>query len=203
MVDIHINNSILTYKMKKKKVILILGTTASGKSTKALHLAKKMKAEIISADSRQIFKKMEIFSGLKKEEKKNHLVNFLNPEENFSAGDFKKKAEEKITEINNKNKAIIITAGTVFYLEALLFENFLPPVKINLKLRKELEKKSIMELLAILKEKDFQRFQNIDQNNKIRIIRALEIIEELGKVPLTKKQLRADFDLEIIYLEND
>ncbi len=184
----------LSKKSKMQKIIVILGPTASGKSNVAVSLAKKFNGEIISADSRQVYKGLDIGTGkiTKKEMKgvKHHLLDVTSPKKRFSAADFKILSTEAIVKIVNKNKTPIICGGTGFYIDALLGDKQIPEVPPNEKLRKQLEKKSVGELLEILKKLDPERAENIDAKNPRRLIRAIEICKIIGKVPLfnPKKQ---------------
>ncbi len=171
-----------------------MGPTASGKSNFLKKIIKNENDyEIISSDSRQIYKRMRLFSGTSKEEEKYFLNSFLEPDEDFSAGDFVKLVEKKIKNIDKK---IIFIGGTSFYIESFIYENFLPKVERNEKLRDDLEKKEVEELREILKKKDKRRFEEIDKNNKVRIIRSIEIIEVLGKVPTQKKELKKNYEFK-------
>lgn len=187
-----------------KKVIIISGTTAVGKSKVAEEISKDFENIKISADSRQVYKNIPLFSGLDKKDIENDikLISFLNEDKKISAGVFLQKAENEIKKAHAENKIPIIVGGTSFYLKSLLYKNFLPKVEINEKLRKELEKKDIKELLEILKQKDEKRYESIDKNNKPRIIRALEIIDTLGFVPENKEELK-DYDIFYIWLDCD
>lgn len=180
---------------KKDKIIIITGPTASGKSDLAIEVAKKFNGEIISADSRQTYKGMDIGSnkvettkkedGLYSEGIKHHLIDVANPKEMFTVTNFKKLAKEAIKEIIINNHLPIITGGTGFYIDSLVYDLNIPEVEPNEKLRKELNKKTKEELYSLLKEKDLERSKEINPNNKQRIIRALEIIEKTGK-PIPK-----------------
>ena len=174
----------------KPKVIVILGQTATGKSNFAVKVAKQLNGEIISADSRQIYKGLEIGSGkITEKEMKgvpHHLLDFANPKNKFTVAKYKKLTDSAIAEIVNKGKTPIICGGTGFYIDAVVNNIVLPEVKPNPKLRKELEKKSEIELLKILKKLDTARAKNIDIKNKVRVIRAIEIATALGKVPKIK-----------------
>ncbi|MCX6754918.1 MAG: tRNA (adenosine(37)-N6)-dimethylallyltransferase MiaA [Candidatus Nomurabacteria bacterium] len=176
--------------MFKPKVIVILGQTATGKSNFAVKIAKQLNGEIISADSRQIYKGLEIGSGkITEKEMKgvpHHLLDFANPKNKFTVAKYKKLTDSAIAEIVNKGKTPIICGGTGFYIDAVVNNIVLPEVKPNPKLRKELEKKSEIELLEILKKLDIARAKNIDTKNKVRVIRAIEIATALGKVPKIK-----------------
>ncbi|NCA93814.1 MAG: tRNA (adenosine(37)-N6)-dimethylallyltransferase MiaA, partial [Sphingobacteriia bacterium] len=172
------------------KSIVILGPTASGKSSVAIKLAQKFNGEIISADSRQIYKRMEIGSGrITPEEEKivpHHLLGMLSPETEFSVVKFKEEAEKKIQEISERNRLPIICGGTGFWIKALIDDVIYPEVKPDWQLRKKLEKESLENLLDKLKKFDPQRARTVDTKNKIRLIRALEICQRLGKVPDNK-----------------
>jgi len=172
---------------KKNKLIIILGQTATGKSDFAVLAAKKIDGEIISADSRQIYKDMNLGTGkiTKKEmlSVPHHLLDVAKPSKVFSVSDFQKLANKKIEEIENKKKIPIICGGTGFYIDSVINGNIFPEVKPNNKLRKELGKKRVEELFKILKKLDKRRSENIDKNNKVRLVRAIEIAKSLGKVP--------------------
>ena len=180
--------------MKKKKVIVIVGPTASGKSDLAVKIAKQVNGEIVSADSRQVYKGMNIGTGkiTKKEMSgiKHYLLDVADPKKTFTVIDFVHLAEEAITEIINKNKTPIVVGGTGFYIQALIDGLILPDVPPNKLLRKKLETKSTEILLGMLKKLDRKRFGNIDKNNRRRIIRAIEIVKSLGKVPVLKSKTK-------------
>lgn len=178
----------------KPKLIVVLGPTATGKSDLAVQIAKDFSGEIISADSRQVYKGLDIGSGkiTKKEMRdiSHYLLDVASPKRKFSVAEFKKlgeKAIEKISEKrevrSEKKKIPIICGGTGFYIDALVYDLNFPEVKADLKLRKELEKKSLEELQKILKKLDPKRFKEIDIKNKVRLIRAIEISKHLGKTP--------------------
>lgn len=171
----------------KPKVIIILGQTATGKSDLAVKLAKKFNGEIISADSRQVYKGLSIGSGkITKKEMlgiPHYLLDIANPKRQFSVAQYKKLADKKISEIHKKNKTPIIVGGTGFYIQAIVNNLILPAVKPNYKLRKTLEKKSTKELFNILKKLDEDRAMGIEKENPRRLIRAIEIAKTLGKVP--------------------
>jgi len=175
-----------------KKVIFITGATASGKSEIAIWLALKINGEIINADSRQVYKYLNIGSGKisEKERKiaKHHLLDIAHPKRNYSLGKWLKDVDEVIKKIYRKNKIPIICGGTILYLKALKEGWVLPNVKPNYKLRKELEKFSTNELYEILLKLDPERAKTIQKENKRRLIRAIEIATFLGKVPSLKKE---------------
>lgn len=182
----------------RKKVIVILGPTASGKSTLAVKIAKKIGGEIISADSRQVYKNLNIGTGKITEKEMQGVPHFgldiIHPKKKFNVVDYKKYANKKIKEILSRGNVPIICGGTGFYIDAVANGIVFPEVKANLKLRKELEKKDLPELLKILKKLDKDRAKTIDVKNKVRLIRAIEIASALGKVPkITKAKPLYDF----------
>ncbi len=171
------------------RLIVIVGPTASGKSVLGIKLAQKYNGEIISADSRQVYRGMDIGTGkvTKKEQKmaKHHLIDVADPKKQFNASDFKKLAEKSIEKIIAKHKVPIIVGGTGFYIDILLDRMAMTPVPPNKKLRAELEKQSAEQLFERLKKLDPQRAKTIDAHNKRRLIRALEIVLTTGK-PISK-----------------
>lgn len=173
------------------KVIVILGQTATGKSNLAVRLAKKIDGEIISADSRQVYKGLDIGTGkITRQEMKgvsHHLLDVASPKHKFTVAEYQKKAIYAIADIVKRSKIPIICGGTGLYIDAITKGIIFPEVPPNNKLRKILEKKSALELLKILKKSDKNRARDVEskneQNNKIRLIRAIEIAKALGKVP--------------------
>lgn len=175
---------------KRQKIIVILGPTATGKSDLAVEIAKEIKGEIISCDSRQVYRGMNLGTGkiTKKEMHSipHHMLDIVSPHTIFSVADFKKKAEKKIDEIIKKGRIPILCGGTGLYIDTLLGEVTLPEVPPNTKLRKELECKTVGELFEKLQKLDPARASTIDSKNKVRLIRALEIVDTLGSVPAQK-----------------
>ena len=171
----------------KRKIIVILGPTASGKSALAVKMAKKINGEIISADSRQVYKGLDIGAGkIAKKEMggiPHYCLDIFSPKKIFTVVDFKKCADKAIEEIFAKNKTPIIVGGTGLYIQAIVDNIVLPEVKPNWKLRKELEKKTTEEMFKMLKKLDPERAKNIDAKNPRRLIRAIEIAKALGKIP--------------------
>ena len=180
-----------------KKVLVILGPTASGKSDLAVRLAKKFKGEIISADSRQIYRGLDIGTGkITKGEMRgvpHHLLDVADPKKQFTVAQYKKLAEEELFFIESRKKLPIIVGGTGFYIDTLAGEVTLPDVPPNKKLRERLEKRSNAVLFKMLRARDSRRAKTIDPDNKVKLIRALEIIESLGKVPKLKPERNNNF----------
>jgi len=190
----------------EKKVLVIVGPTASGKSALAVKLAKKFDGEVISADSRQVYKGLDVGTGkITKQEMQgipHHLLDVVNPRVQFSVSDYKKLAENSLRYIVQKDMLPIVVGGTGFYIDVLTGAIVLPDVPANKILRKTLEKKSAGKLFKILKKKDKKRAEAIGQYNKVRLIRALEIIAALGRVP-THKSVRSTYEFIYIGLKSN
>jgi len=167
------------------KLIVILGPTASGKSELAIKLAKKFNGEIISADSRQVYKGMDIGTGkVSKKEMQgipHYLLDIASPKRRFTVSQYRKLAIIAINKIYRKNKVPFLVGGTGFYIQAVVDGILIPEVKPDWKLRKKLEKKSIEELYKILKKLDPQRAKTIEKENPRRLIRAIEIVLKTKK----------------------
>ncbi len=176
----------------KPKILVILGPTATGKSDVAVKLAQKFNGEIISADSRQVYKGMDLGTGkITKREMwgiPHYLLDVANPKTQFSVAQFQKLAKDKINEILKRDKLPIICGGTGFYIDTLVNGLHFPEVPANKNLRKKLEKKSVGLLFTMLKKLDPARAKSIDKYNKVRLIRAIEIAQTLGKVPKIKSR---------------
>ena len=196
--------------LEKPKIIVILGPTASGKSDLAVEIAKKINGEIISADSRQVYRGMDIGTGKVPRDKNpelqilnpkqfpkykiqntkyiylhqgvpHYLLDVASPKRRFSVAQYKNLAQKAIEKILAKGKLPIICGGTGFYIQAVTENLAIPEVKPDLKIRARLEKKTTQELFEKLKKLDPVRAKNIDPDNPRRLIRALEIICKTGK----------------------
>ena len=174
----------MTYNLQ---LLCIAGPTASGKSSRAVEEALVRGGEIISVDSRQVYRGLDI--GTEKitaEEMRgvpHHLIDIRNANETYSAGDFVSDATRLIEEISARGKLPILVGGTHFYFDALL--RGLPiGVDANPVLREELEKLSTEELYTRVRSADARRAAELDPHNRHRLIRALEIIDSIGTVPL-------------------
>lgn len=172
---------------ESRKVIVVAGPTASGKSDFAVDLALKENGEVISADSRQVYRKLDIGTGkITSEEMKgvpHHMLDVVDVEEEFSVAEYARRAKPIMEDIWSRGKTPIICGGTGQYIDALIYDVEVPPVPPNDELRKEMDRKTVDELFAELAGKDPYRADTIDRHNKVRIIRALEIANELGYVP--------------------
>ncbi len=167
------------------KLIVILGPTASGKSELAVKLAKKFNGEIISADSRQVYKGLNIGTGkITKKEMKgigHHLLDVASPKRKFTVAQFQKLAFKKIREIQRRGKTPFLVGGTGFYIQSVVDNISIPEVTPNWKLRKALEKKNTEELFSMLKKLDPARAKTIDSKNPRRLTRAIEIASAEGR----------------------
>mgnify|MGYP001618650807 CR=1 FL=1 len=167
------------------KIIVIVGPNASGKTDLSIKLAKKFKGEIVSADSRQVYKRMDIGTGkaTKKERQgiPHHLLDVVSPKTRFNVVKYRKLAIRAIEKIQEKNKLPILVGGTGFYIQAVIDGVIIPPVKPDWRLRKKLEKKTNQELFKMLKKLDPNRAETIEKDNPRRLIRALEIVIKTKK----------------------
>ena len=184
----------------KNKLLVVIGPTAVGKSDLAILLAKKYNGEIISADSRQVYRKLDLGTGKVETDKNSksdgvihHMIDIVDVSEQYSIAEFQKETNKKIKEIWSKGKLPIICGGSPLYVISVLEGWQFPKTKPNLELRSELENKSIEELYLQLESLDSKRAKTIEKKNKRRLVRALEIL--LGNqniLPLTKKPIKAD-----------
>ncbi|MDD4930958.1 MAG: tRNA (adenosine(37)-N6)-dimethylallyltransferase MiaA [Candidatus Colwellbacteria bacterium] len=182
---------------KIPKIIVVLGPTASGKSDLAVELALKNNGEIISADSRQVYRGLDIGSGKVTDEEmrgiNHYLLDVVSPKEIFSASDYAKLARRAVDNIISRGKLPIVCGGTGFYIDALLYEDSVAPIPPNPEIRKKIDKLPTEDLAKMLSGLDPDRFASIDTHNRVRLIRALEIVLSTGKpVPKLEKKLRYD-----------
>lgn len=168
------------------RILCIAGPTASGKSALAITEALARGGEVISVDSRQVYRGLDIGTEKIRPEEMHgiphHLIDIRDPQENYSAGDFVRDAARLIAEISGRGKLPILAGGTHFYFDALL--SGLPAaVDTNPALRESLEKLTTEELYARVEKADARRARELDPQNRRRLIRALEIIHAMGEVP--------------------
>ncbi len=165
--------------VKKNQVIIITGPTAIGKTKLAIKIAQEFNGEIINADSVSIYKHFNIGSAKpsKEEQKgiKHHLLDLIEPNEDFDVKKFQMLVNQLIKQIHQKNKVPIIVGGTTFYIQALIDNYDLPEVKRDLEFFKKCQKFSTKELYLKLSKVDPKSLAKIAPNNRRRIIRALEI----------------------------
>ncbi len=191
--------------MARPTVIVILGQTTTGKSDLAVRLAKKLGGEVISADSRQVYKGLNIGTGkITPKEMRgvpHHLLDIANPRKKFAVTEYQSQAVSAMADIASRSKVPVLCGGTGFYIDAVTEGVVFPEVPPNTKLRRKLEKKASPELFRILVKLDKHRARNIDRNNKRRLVRAIEISKALGKIPrLASKPPRYDFKKIGLYL---
>ncbi len=160
------------------KLVVITGTTASGKSDIAVELAKEFGAEIVSADSRQVFRGLDLGSGKITEEEmqgvKHHLLDVASPNDYFSLADFQKLAYEAIDDIHSRGIAPFLVGGTGLYINAVVDGYNLHESRPDPELRKKVEERTLDELIEILREKDPEALTRVDLMNKRRVERAVE-----------------------------
>lgn len=185
----------------KPKVIAIVGPTASGKTAMSIELAKKINGEIVSADSRLVYKGFDVASAKPTLEERegipHYLIDIVEPEFDYSVGNYHDDARKAIYEIISKGKTPIVVGGTGLYLRILLENYNLPRVEANYELRAELDKKEKEELLEELKQLDKITYERLFDSNKRRIVRALEVIKLLNK-PISEMEIEKEpeFDVE-------
>ncbi len=171
----------------KQKIIVILGQTAAGKSALAVKMARKIGGEVVSADSRQVYKGLDIGSGkITKKEMRgvpHHLLDVASPKRRFTAAQYQKLAMAAIKKILARGKTPIICGGTGLYIDSITKGIVFPEVPPNQAMRNLLEKKGADELFKLLRKIDPKRAKNIDAKNKVRLVRAIEIAKKLGRVP--------------------
>ena len=184
----------------KPKVIAVVGPTASGKTKLAIELAHKLNGEVISADSRLVYKGFDIASAKPTLEERegipHHLIDIVEPEFNYSAGNYVEDAKKAIEDIFSRGKTPIVAGGTGLYFRILLENYNLPNVETDYELRAKLEKRSREDLLKELENVDKPTFERVKDANLRRIIRALELIILLKK-PLSEIQLEKEPEYEV------
>ena len=174
------------------KLLIILGPTASGKSDLATKIAKLFDGEIVSTDSRQVYKEMNIGTAKPlKDKTEYHLLDIIEPNKYFSAAEYKTFAYKTIKDIQDRNKLPILCGGTGLYISSIIENWQFPKIPPQEKLRKELEKKSIKQLFEIYQELDTKGSKSIDKKNKRRLIRAIEVCKANNK-PFWQQRKRGD-----------
>ena len=175
--------------MQKQKVIVICGPTASGKTALSIKLAKKINGEIVSSDSMQIYKDMNIGTAKPTREEmqdvKHYLIDFISPNQRYSVADYKIDAEKAIQEIIDKGKIPIVVGGTGLYIDTLIYGIEYPKIEFDEEYRKKLDerekKEGLNKIYEEAKKIDEEAIKKISPNDKKRIFRILEIYHSTGK----------------------
>lgn len=192
--------------MEKPKIIAIVGPTASGKTGLSIEIAKRFAGEVISADSRQVYRGMDIGSAKVTPAEMEGIPHFLldvaDPKDVYTVTDWVTEAKKTITEIDERKHLPIICGGTFFYIDSLLGKVTIPEVPPNREWHAKLEEKSTAELLRMLENLDPDRASSIDTENKRRLIRAIEVATFLGKVP-PPRPLDCPYDILTIGIKVD
>ena len=203
--------------MHKPKVIVICGPTASGKTALSIELAKKINGEIISCDSMQIYKDMNIGTAKVTEEEmqgiQHYLLDFVEPNQRYSVAEYKKDAENAIEKILSKGKIPIVVGGTGLYVDSLIYGIEYQDIKLDEEYRKELEKRveaeGLEELYNEAQKIDPQSIEKISRNDKKRILRILEIYKATGKnkteqeIESRKNGVKYDYKVFAINMERE
>ena len=184
--------------MKKPTVIVICGPTASGKTALSIELAKRIDGEVVSADSMQIYKDMNIGSAKVTPEEmdgiKHYLIDFVSPDERYSVANYKQDAKKAIEEIIAKGKTPIVVGGTGLYVDSLIYEIEYNDIEIDEEYRKELERIKEKDGLDVLYKSalkiDPKAMEKISSNDSKRIMRVLEIYHSTGKTK-TQQELES------------
>ena len=202
---------------QKEKVIVICGPTASGKTALSIELAKRINGEIVSCDSMQIYKDMDIGTAKPTIEEmqgiKHYLIDFVSPDERYSVADYKIDAKKAIKEIINKGKVPIIVGGTGLYVDSLIYEIEYPNIEFDeeyrLKLEKEADENGLADLYEKEKKIDSQAIEKISENDRKRILRILEIYHATGKnkteqeIESRKKEVEYDYRVYALKWERE
>ena len=201
--------------MQKHKVIVICGPTASGKTALSIELAKKINGEIVSCDSMQIYKDMDIGTAKPTIEEmqgiKHYLIGYVSPEQRYSVADYKKDAKKAIKEIIEKGKMPIVVGGTGLYLDSLIYEIEYQDIEFDEDYRNQLEKEVEEKGLEVLYEKakviDEEAVKKISPTDKKRILRILEIYHATGKTKteqeIESRKKEVEYDYKVFALDWD
>ena len=176
---------------KLPKILVILGPTASGKTDLSLALAKKFDGEVVNADSRQVYQEMDIGTAKPAGEwgggqymvagVAHHLMDIVSPDTEFTLANFKERAQLAVADILERGKLPIVVGGTGLYIWSLVDNLEIPSVAPDIKLRAQLEEKSLEELVEMLKKIDPESAEIIDIQNSRRVLRALEVAFATGE----------------------
>ena len=174
-------------QFKQSKIIVLLGPTASGKTAWAEQLAKRFNGEIISADSRQVYRGMDIGTA-KDKSVPQHLIDIIDPDETMSVAEYKVMAIRTIRDIAERGKIPFFVGGTAQYIYAVVDNWIIPAAPPNANIRKDLEARSREDLEAMLREKDPNALSFVDVKNKRRLVRALEVVLKTGELFSKQRQ---------------
>ena len=201
--------------MQKNKVIVICGPTASGKTALSIELAKQINGEIVSCDSMQIYKDMDIGTAKPTPDEmqgiKHYLIGHVSPEERYSVADYKADAKKAIKKIIEKGKMPIVVGGTGLYLDSLIYEIEYQDIQLDEEYRKQLEEeveeKGLEELYKRAKQIDEKAIEKISPNDKKRILRILEIYHATGKTKteqeIESRKKEVEYDYKVYALDWD
>ena len=183
-----------TKNISRKNLIVILGSTATGKTRLAIQLADELDGEIISADSRQVYRGMDIGTGkdlneykLKGKKIPHHLIDIADPQEEYSVFQFQQDFHDTFSDIHKRHKLPILCGGTGFYIKAVIMDFHLPAIEPDKKLRQELENWELEDLILLLESISPGAVKNSTLETKRRVIRAIEVKINRGK---TKEKIR-------------
>ncbi len=189
---------------KQAKLIAIVGPTASGKTAYSIELAKELDGEVISADSRLVYKGFDVTCAKPTLEERqgipHHMIDIVSPDCDYSGGVYAKQAKKCIYDILERGKTPIIVGGTGLYIRLLLENYIMPDVQPDRALREELRTFSINELYSKLQDMDMEGAQSIDPNDKNKIIRAIEIIKGSGKPLSEVRGVRKDSEFDVQWI---
>ena len=193
--------------MEKEKVIVICGPTASGKTAMSIELAKKINGEIVSCDSMQIYKEMDIGTAKPTREEmqgiKHYMIDIISPDQRYSVADYKRDAKIAIREILKKGKTPIVVGGTGLYVDSLIYEIEYQDIKFDEEYRKELEKqareKGLNTLYEEAKKIDPEAILKISPNDQKRILRILEIYHATGMTKTEQEKKSREKEPEFDY----
>lgn len=187
----------------KPKVIAVAGPTASGKTKLAIELAEKINGEIISADSRLVYKGFDIAAAKPTlEERKgipHYLIDIVEPEVDYSVANFYDDAKKVLYKVIEQGKTPIVAGGTGLYFKVLLETYSLPRVEADTNLREELDAKEKADLLEELKVLDYPSYEKLKNQNKRRIVRALEVTKILGR-PFSEVSVQKEPEFEVEWI---
>lgn len=199
--------------MNKIPILILTGPTAVGKTNLSIRLAQELNGEIISADSMQIYKYMDIGSAKIREEEmegiNHHMIDFIDPSKEFSVSEFKSLAENLIVDIYSRGKYPIVVGGTGLYLNSLIFDmdfaNTSSDDSIRKRLEQKLETKGSLYIYRILEKLSYDSSKKIHQNNSKRVIRAIEVYLQGGQLNDFSTDLKYNqkFDSKIVILNKN